>query len=161
MSNGAPREAENRSEQDSLAARIAQAEARLAELEVQRAAAAKVVADLREERVATEPVQPPRASLPVNESQQTPAEKVALFGSLFRGRTDVFPTHWRNSRKGTSGYSPACSNEWVRDLCEKPRIKCGDCPNQAFIPVTRRVILDHLQGRCVAGVYPLLNDESC
>jgi superfamily II DNA or RNA helicase len=46
-------------------------------------------------------------------------------------------------------------------VCDKPRVKCGECPNQAFIPVTDRVILDHLQGRHVAGVYPLLEDETC
>jgi len=27
------------------------------------------------------------------------------------------------------------------------RVKCGECPNQAFLPVEDRVILDHLQGR--------------
>jgi hypothetical protein len=41
------------------------------------------------------------------------------------------------------------------------RIKCGECPNQAFLPVTDQVILDHLQGRYVVGVYPLLTDETC
>jgi hypothetical protein len=35
-----------------------------------------------------------------------------------------------------AGYAPACRNEWVRGICEKPRIKCTDCRNQAF--VTRR-----------------------
>jgi len=89
------------------------------------------------------------------------AEKVDLFKALFRGRTDVFPTHWHNARKQTSGYSPACSNEWAPSICEKPRVKCGDCPHQAFRPVTHQVILDHLQGRHIAGVYPLLEDATC
>jgi hypothetical protein len=80
---------------------------------------------------------------------------------LFRGRADVYPTRWRNSRKGTSGYSPACGNEWIPEVCDKPRIKCGECPNQAFLPVTDRVVLDHLRGRIVAGVYPLLEDDTC
>jgi len=66
-----------------------------------------------------------------------------------------------NLRKQTNVYSPACSNEWVSGICEKPRVKCGDCPHQAFIPVTQQVLLDHLQGRHVAGVYPLLEDETC
>src|ERR1035437_2525223 len=35
-----------------------------------------------------------------------------------------------------AGYAPACRNEWVRGICEKPRINCTDCRNQAF--VTRR-----------------------
>src|SRR5262249_49933405 len=36
-----------------------------------------------------------------------------------------------------------------------------ECPNQAFLPVEEKVMLDHLQGRHVVGVYPLLTDETC
>ena len=88
-------------------------------------------------------------------------EKVALFRSLFSGRTDVFPKLWRNSRTKKQGYAPACGNEWVHGVCEKPRVKCGECPNQAFLDVTDEVLFDHLQGRHVAGVYPLMEDETC
>ena len=91
----------------------------------------------------------------------TGPEKVALFRSLFRGRDDVFPVLWTSSKTGRTGYSPACSNEWTPGVCEKPRVRCGECPNQAFVPVSDRVILDHLRGRHVAGVYPLLADETC
>jgi superfamily II DNA or RNA helicase len=93
-------------------------------------------------------------------SPLTVAEKVALFRELFRGREDVYPTLWINAKTGRAGYSPTCSNEWVRGVCEKPRVKCGDCQNQAFLSVTNRVIVDHLQGRHVVGVYPLLKDET-
>jgi hypothetical protein len=89
------------------------------------------------------------------------AEKVALFRSLFRGRDDVYPKLWENSRTGKKGYAPACANEWVRGVCEKPRVKCGECPNQAFLTVTDQVIVDHLQGRHVIGVYALLEGETC
>jgi hypothetical protein len=99
------------------------------------------------------------------------ADKITLFRSLFRGRDDVFPRRWENSRTGKTGYAPACRNEWVRGICEKPRIKCTDCPNQAFEPVTDDVVRKHLQGRdiakprraeaFVAGVYALLPDETC
>lgn len=91
----------------------------------------------------------------------SPPGKVALFRDLFRGRLDVFPLFWANPRKGTKGYSPACANEWKRGLCNKPKVKCSVCPNQAFLAVTDQVILDHLQGRHVIGVYPLLQDERC
>lgn len=80
---------------------------------------------------------------------------------LFRGRTDVYPKRWINSKKGTKGYAPACANEWVRGVCEKPRVKCGECPNQAFIPVTEKTVHDHFRGRHVIGVYPMLEDETC
>jgi hypothetical protein len=66
-----------------------------------------------------------------------------------------------SSKTGRKGYSPACGNEWVRGVCEKPRVKCSDCPNQAFLPFSDQVVLDHLQGRHTIGVYPLLRDETC
>ena len=91
----------------------------------------------------------------------TSAEKLALFRSLFRGREDIYPRFWSNARTGRKGYAPACANEWVRGVCEKPRVKCGECPNQAFLPVEDQVILDHLQGRHVVGIYPLLTDDTC
>ena len=89
----------------------------------------------------------------------TATEKVALFRSLFR--RDVYPKLWINAKSGRTGCAPDCANEWVRGLCEKPRVRCGDCLNQAFIGVSDRVIADHLQGRHVVGVYPLLADDHC
>ncbi len=68
----------------------------------------------------------------------TPAEKVALFLRLFRGRDDVYPKLWQNPKTGKKGYAPACANEWVRGVYEKPRVKCGECSNQAFLPLTRQ-----------------------
>jgi len=89
-------------------------------------------------------------------------EKISLFMSLFRGREDVFPKRWDNQKTGKSGYSPACSNEWVKGVCKKPQIKCSECPHQAFIPVTEEVIRKHLSKRdCTIGVYPMLKDETC
>ncbi len=148
-------------DRDSLVERISREEARLARIEAARGESEERLRTLRmkltspdfEGRSSTRPpiLKPPTAN----------TEKVELFRTLFRGRTDVFPTYWHNPRKQTSGYSPTCSNEWVSGICEKPRVKCGDCPHQAFIPVTQQVLLDHLQGRHVAGVYPLLEDETC
>jgi len=91
----------------------------------------------------------------------SPQEKLKIFRGLFRGREDVFPVLWISAKTGRKGYSPACSNEWVKGVCEKPTVKCMDCLRQAFIPVTDQTILDHLQGRHVMGVYPLLRDETC
>jgi len=93
--------------------------------------------------------------------QATPYQKVALFQSLFRGRTDVYPMRWENRTTNKAGYAPACANEWVRGVCGKPRVKCGDCPQQAFLAVTDAVLERHLRGDIVAGVYPLLPDNTC
>ena len=70
----------------------------------------------------------------------TTDEKVALFGRLFRGRTDVYPVRWE-SKAGKNGYAPACANEWRPGVCEKPRIKCGDCQQRQLLPLTDQVLL--------------------
>ncbi|MBN2337943.1 MAG: DEAD/DEAH box helicase [Acidobacteria bacterium] len=87
-------------------------------------------------------------------------DKIALFRRLFRGREDVYPQRWE-SAKGTSGYSPACGNEWKPGVCHKPRVKCGDCHQRQLLPVTDQVIYDHLAGKQTIGVYPLLRDNNC
>jgi len=101
-------------------------------------------------------------------SQQSPAtEKISVFRSLFRGREDVYPRRFESRKTGKSGYAPACAHEWVRGICEKPRVKCGDCLPRSFLPVTDDIIRWHLSGHddsgqpFVAGVYPMLQDESC
>ena len=73
----------------------------------------------------------------------------------------MYPKLWQNQKADKKGYSPACSNEWIRGVCEKPRVRCGECPNQAFLPVTAETILGHLQGRHIIGVYPMLKGETC
>ena len=92
---------------------------------------------------------------------RSPEEKVRLFRQLFRGRADVFPTRFVSKKTGKPGYAPACTNKFVRGVCELPKVKCGECPNQAFVPVDDAAVLAHLQGRHVMGVYPLLEDDTC
>ncbi|EHR8374031.1 DEAD/DEAH box helicase family protein [Escherichia coli] len=88
-------------------------------------------------------------------------DKVALFRRLFRGRDDVWALRWESKTSGKSGYSPACANEWQSGICGKPRIKCGDCTHRQLLPVSDLVIYQHLAGTHTAGLYPLLEDDSC
>ena len=101
-------------------------------------------------------------------TQTAPASaKIELFRALFRGREEVYPRRFKSAKSGKAGYSPVCGNEWVRGVCEKPRIKCSDCPHQRWLPVTDDVVRCHLSGvddrgrGFVAGVYPMLLDERC
>jgi superfamily II DNA or RNA helicase/very-short-patch-repair endonuclease len=93
--------------------------------------------------------------------------KIALFRSLFRGRDDVYPRRFESRKTGIYGYSPVCANEWVRGICEKPRIKCAECQHRKFLPITDDVIRQHLSGQddngrdFIMGVYPMLLDETC
>jgi superfamily II DNA or RNA helicase len=112
-------------------------------------------------------IQPPRLASPVTSASPT-AQKIALFRNLFRGREEVFPRRWENARSGQAGYSPVCRNEWVRGVCGKPEVKCGECPNQAFVLFGDDVLRSHLTGKSAgnsidftAGIYPMLPDETC
>ena len=114
------------------------------------------------------PAPPPPASALSHLSQFSPvAEKIARFRSLFRGREDVYARRFENIRSGKSGYTPACGNEWVPGVCEKPRMKCSNCPTPCWLAVTDEVVHSHLAG-CdpagkpfVMGLYPMLRDETC
>lgn len=100
-------------------------------------------------------------------SRSSPEEKIALFRSLFRGREDVFPRRFENTKTKKSGYSPVCENAWVRHVCEKPKIKCAECRYRRFVPISDAVVKMHLSGKdeegkdFVMGVYPMLLDETC
>jgi superfamily II DNA or RNA helicase/very-short-patch-repair endonuclease len=96
-----------------------------------------------------------------------PEMKIALFRALFRGREDVYPRRFESRRTGKTGYQPACANEWVQGICEKPRVKCNDCKHRRPVPVTDEAIRGHLSGQdgegkdFVMGIYPMLQDETC
>lgn len=83
---------------------IADLKERLAALDRERS---QIVANLS----ALERAQPTAADqsrlLPHVTMASPSAEKIALFRSLFRGRVDVFPRRWENSKTGKSGYAPA------------------------------------------------------
>ena len=110
---------------------------------------------------------PPAQSAPLSVARtSSPAEKIRLFRSLFRGRTDVYALRWHSEKAQKSGYSPVCANEWRPGLCEKGRVPCAKCPNRVLRPLDDAAIYRHLagrdaQGRDVVGLYPMLSDETC
>jgi len=132
------------------------------ELQALRTENARLISLLESHGIEWRPSPPP--AKPATESELarlSTDEKVALFRRLFRGRTDVYPVRWESKTKGKSGYSPACANEWRAGVCEKPRIKCGECSKRLLIPLSDSVIYDHLAGLHTVGVYPLLEDDTC
>jgi hypothetical protein len=120
-------------------------------IESQISAAEKELADLNERKIQLEYEIKHLKSLQHSIAEQTPSfiqktkegissessedQKIRLFRSLFRGREDVFPKRFESRRTGKSGYQPVCRNEWIRPLCQKPKIKCGECDNRDFEPV--------------------------
>jgi len=67
--------------------------------------------------------------------------KIELFKQLFRGRRDIVPRYWE-SKTGKSGYSSIIRNN-------------------EHVPLTDNLVLQHLRGQCILGVYPLLADNTC
>ncbi|MEE4311376.1 MAG: hypothetical protein V2J62_05855 [candidate division KSB1 bacterium] len=87
--------------------------------------------------------------------------KIKLFMSLFKGREDVYAKKWENKKKAKSGFSPACLNQWQVGLCGKPKTLCSKCSNQLYAALDEHVIENHLRGSIIAGIYPMLLDETC
>jgi superfamily II DNA or RNA helicase len=95
-----------------------------------------------------------------------PEEKIKLFMSLFRGRTDVYAKRCYSKNYGSAYYIPACKNEWKAGLCNRPKVRCKLCKNRELSPLTEAVIDAHLRnkdenGAGIVGIYPLLPDETC
>ena len=89
------------------------------------------------------------------------SEKIKLFMSLFKGRDDVYAKRWESKQKEKLGYSPSCLNEWRSGVCAKPKGTCAGCTHKAYAALDEKVIQDHLMGKVVAGIYPMLLDETC
>ena len=139
---------------------ITHEEAQLARLDLERQAILDRLHDLRQQLSAID-IAP---SLHQEPSVLSPTVKISLFRSLFRGREDVYPKLWISKNGDRKGYMPACANDGNYTLCGKrkfPRVKCGDCNHQAYLPVSDEVIRDHLQGKQTIGVYPLLPNDTC
>jgi superfamily II DNA or RNA helicase len=86
-------------------------------------------------------------------------EQISIFQSLFRGREDVFAVRWEKESK--AGYMPAYDLNW--DEFAKHKLRGGtlkDFPNKQFTRLSQQRIINHLSGREVIGLYPLLTDNS-
>src|SRR5882757_8236102 len=151
-------------------ARMTELMARLTALERERADVVAEINTLRSLRSEeTEPIKVvPSGHAGDPTDRNSPIEKkLALFRRLFRGRSDVFPIRWENRKTGRSGYAPACANEWQRGICEKPKVQCSACPNQALFPVDdvsserHRRATDAKESPFIMGVYPMLADNTC
>lgn len=88
-------------------------------------------------------------------------EKVRIFMKVFNGRTDLYAKRWTSNKTGKSGYSPVCKNEFSTYKCDKPRIKCSECPYRELLPLTEDIVLKHLKGDITLGIYPLLPGDLC
>jgi superfamily II DNA or RNA helicase len=86
-------------------------------------------------------------------------ESLNVFMSLFKGRQDMFAIRWE--REGRNGYMPAYDLNWDEYAIHKAnggRLK--DFANKSYSLLTEQRLLNHLSGKEVIGLYPLLPDNS-
>lgn len=81
-----------------------------------------------------------------------PDDKISLFASLFRGRTDKHAVRWENNRLGTQGWVPHVAGGWRKGMTSR---------TATHLPLTREIITEHLVGERFIGIYPLLDDNTC
>lgn len=79
-------------------------------------------------------------------------DKLALFASLFRARSDVYAVRWENTRTGAAGWMPAVAGGWRKGM---------DRRSATHLPLTAEVAAAHLVGDVFLGLYPLLTDNTC
>lgn len=99
--------------------------------------------------------------LPKESKDISNEEKVKIFMEVFKGRTDLYAKRWTSNKTGKSGYSPVCKNDFNVYKCDKPKVKCSECPFRELVPLTEDVILKHLKGEITIGIYPLLPGDIC
>ena len=93
---------------------------------------------------------------------------VNQFFYMFWGRQDVYAKRSVNKETGKAAYYPQCNNFWT-NVCHKKikdGVSCKDCKNRSYKTITKKDILNHLQGNAynasdVIGVYPLLSNGTC
>ncbi|MEJ7912502.1 MAG: DEAD/DEAH box helicase family protein [Chitinophagaceae bacterium] len=87
------------------------------------------------------------------------AWNLEIFNSLFKGRSDVFAIRW--DREGKSGYTPAYILDWNEYKLHKTNGgTLKDFTNKHYAPLTEKRMLNHLEGKEIIGLYPLLQDNT-
>ncbi len=105
---------------------------------------------------------------PAHENARQPLttidSQIELILQMFRCRESVYPKLWENRAKRTSGDSLNYDNEWIKGVCGKPpngRVKCSECPNQAFPALDKEAARAHLIGQVVLETYAIREDDTC
>lgn len=85
--------------------------------------------------------------------------KLQIFKSVFRGRDDAFAIRWEKDSK--AGYTPAYDLDWNAFKIHKEKGgTLKDFPNKKHAPLTDSRLINHLSGKEVIGLYPLLQDNT-
>jgi superfamily II DNA or RNA helicase len=84
---------------------------------------------------------------------------LALFKSIFKGREDVFAVRWESG--GKAGYMPSYYLDSVEFGMHKERGgSLKDFQNKTYQILTDDKLIQHLSGKEIIGIYPLLKDNT-
>ena len=78
-------------------------------------------------------------------------DKISIFMDYFRGRNDCARADIRQNVR-ISLYTGVCNIQ---------KYKCKDCPSIRYVPLASSAIEDHIRGKIVIGLYPMLEDDTC
>ena len=143
---------------------LARAETRLTKLDEERDRLSRHIAELRDrlswikKRQKTASAQ--QTILPSTPAPTRQRRSRCSWTSFAAGPTSI-PSAGSTPRRTPRDTRQHAATNGPVGLCDKRKVKCGECPNQAFIPVTEKTVHDHFRGRHVVGVYPMLQDETC
>lgn len=88
----------------------------------------------------------------------TSDEKIKLFLSYFIGRDDIFAYQYIN-KDGRKACFPVCRYKTnIFPYCEKGS-KCSSCNIKEYRGIIESDIANHLKGKNIYGIYPLLEDN--
>lgn len=98
----------------------------------------------------------------VEKSTLSVEEKITIYKSFFKGRTDVFTEKFIR-KDGSKGYSIVCSNKktpvcLIRNGISKP---CQNCKNNIYAHLTDIALANHMKGEVAYGIYPVIDNDKC
>ena len=86
-------------------------------------------------------------------------DRLGILKALFKGREDVFAVRWE--KEGKAGYMPAYDlnwNEYAKHKTQGGSLK--DFHNKSYQLLTDDKLNQHLSGKEIIGIYPLLQDNT-
>ncbi|CCV63783.1 Type III restriction protein res subunit [Alteracholeplasma palmae J233] len=91
-----------------------------------------------------------------NKIELSTHEKLSIYKDYFKGRSDCYAIRWE--KDGKSGYAPSYSKE-ARFLNkdEKKKIPFSN----RYEKVSDEIILKHLKGQEIIGIYPMTDNQTC
>lgn len=85
-------------------------------------------------------------------------QDIALYKSLFKGRTDIFANRYYNKKQQKYVYAPVY--QWQQDAGSS-MIKVDGKGNRLYERFEDKFLVNHLNGQKFLGIYPILKDDTC